>query len=262
MNMLPPLFSGLVSRMAWMFVLLGFAWPAHANLSDTITRFKGSVVMVGTFKATANPRFTLRGTGFFVGKGDQVVTNAHVLPDDLGLSEAPALVVQVRAANGEWQMRPARLVEKVIEHDLALLRLEGPTGTAMPVGDSGRVREGDSLAFMGFPIGGVLGFSVVTHRATVSSITVAALPSPNADRLGARAIRGLRNGTFPIFQLDATAYPGNSGGPLFHLDTGEIVGVMNMVLIKGTRESALSQPSGIAYAIPSEHVKALLDRNP
>lgn len=72
----------------------------------------------------------------------------------------------------------------------------------------------------------------------------------------------MRNGTFAIFQLDATAYPGNSGGPLFDPNTGEVLGVVNMVLIKGTRESALSQPSGISYAIPIRHVKDLLGQLP
>lgn len=235
---------------------------AHAGLPDTIARLKGSVALVGTFNPTANPRFSLRGTGFIVGKGDRVVTNAHVLPDNLGLGEAPALVVQVRGPGGEWLMHPVKLLEKVSEHDLALLRIEVPVGTAFSLGDSARIREGDNLAFMGFPIGGVLGFSVVTHRATVSSITAAALPSPTAQGLKEQAIRGLRNGTFNIFQLDATAYPGNSGGPLFDPESGELVGVMNMVLIKGTRESALSQPSGISYAIPSVYVKALLERHP
>jgi len=38
--------------------------------------------------------------------------------------------------------------------------------------------------------------------------------------------------------------------------------VVNMVLIKSTRKSALSQPSGITYAIPAVHVKPLLDRHP
>jgi S1-C subfamily serine protease len=170
--------------------------------------------------------------------------------------------VQVRGSDGGWQMRAANLLERSTEHDLALLRIDGPAVPAMAIGDSAGVREGDQLAFMGFPIGGVLGFSVVTHRAMVSSITAAALPSPTADRLRAQAIRGLRDGTFNIFQLDATAYPGNSGGPLFDPESGVVVGVVNMVLIKGTRESALSQPSGITYAIPAVHVKALLDRHP
>jgi serine protease Do len=247
----------------WLLVALSLlAGTARADLPDTIARLKPSVVLVGTFKATNSPRFQLRGTGFVVGRGGQVITNAHVLPDDLGQSDADVLVVQVRGSDGGWQMRPAELLEQSGEHDLALLRMDGPAAPAMAIGDSARVREGDSLAFMGFPIGGVLGFSVVTHRALVSSITAAALPSPTADKLKAQAIRGLRDGTFNIFQLDATAYPGNSGGPLFDPDSGAVVGVVNMVLIKGTRESALSQPSGIAYAIPAVHVRALLERHP
>ena len=147
-------------------------------------------------------------------------------------------------------------------HDLASLVIEGSPVAPLSLGNSDRVREGEELAFTGFPIGGVLGFSPVTHRALVSSITSAALPSPTANQLQERAVRGLRDGTFDIFQLDATAYPGNSGGPLFDPQTGEVLGVLNMVLIKGTRESALSQPSGISYAIPIRHVRALLGRQP
>ena len=98
------------------------------------------------------------------------------------------------------------------------------------------------------------------NRAMVSSITQARLPSARGSQLNAEAIRGLREGNFQIFQLDATAYPGNSGGPLFDAVSGEVVGVMNMVLLKGTRESALSQPSGISYAIPARHVRDMLAR--
>ena len=236
--------------------------PVKAGpLADTVARIKPSIVIVGTYKATDNPRFQLRGTGFIVGDGLQVVTNAHVLPEVTGLSDAPALVVQVRGADGQWQVRVARALERSDAHDLAVLRIDGPAGPALPLGDSARVREGDELAFTGFPIGGVLGYSPVTHRATVSSITEAALPSPSARQLQGRAVRGLRDGTFEIFQLDATAYPGNSGGPLFDPQTGEVMGVMNMVLINCTRESALSQPSGISYAIPAVHVKDLLVRS-
>jgi S1-C subfamily serine protease len=72
----------------------------------------------------------------------------------------------------------------------------------------------------------------------------------------------LRAGSrFDIFQLDGTAYPGNSGGPLFDPETGDVLGVLNMVFIKGTRESALTHPSGISYAIPSEYIRLLLRRN-
>lgn len=236
--------------------------PAFAGLAETVARVKPSVVIVGTFRATDSPRFQLRGTGFLVGDGQRLVTNAHVLPDGPTGSGEPALVVQVRTGTGEWQMRSVSLLGRDDARDLALLRMTGEPGPALKLGDSSRVREGDSLAFTGFPIGGVLGYAPVTHRAMVSSITVAALPSPSAQRLREQAIRSLRQGNFEIFQLDATAYPGNSGGPLFDPETGEVMGVMNMVLIKGTRESALTQPSGISYAIPVRHVHELLQRHP
>lgn len=250
-------------RLSLLLVLASaLAVPALAGLADTVARVKPSVVIVGTFRATDRPRFQLRGTGFLVGDGLRVVTNAHVLPE---LSDRPgdaALVVQVRTGGGEWQTRAATVVARDSAHDLALLQMDGSPGSPVKLGDSSRLREGDSLAFIGFPIGGVLGFAPVTHRAMVSSITAAVLPSPSAQRLKEQAIRSLRQGSFNIFQLDATAYPGNSGGPLFDPDTGDVVGVMNMVLIKGTRESALSQPSGLSYAIPVLHVHELLKRHP
>jgi S1-C subfamily serine protease len=239
----------------------------RADVSVAIAKVKPSVVIVGTFKPTSSPRFALRGTGFVVGQdradtGNLVITNAHVLEQPADLDLQAALVVQIRMSQGEWQMRLATVLAVDKAHDLALLRFEGPAVPALTVGDSDRVREGQSIAFMGFPIGGALGFSPVTHRGMVSSITVAALPAPTAGQLNDKAIRSLRvGGNFQIFQLDATAYPGNSGGPLFDPDTGQVWGVVNMVFIKGTRESALTNPSGISYAIPSGFVQQLLDRN-
>ena len=63
-----------------------------------------------------------------------------------------------------------------------------------------------------------------------------------------------------MLQLDATAYPGNSGSPVYDPDTGDVLGIINMVLVKSTKESALSQPSGITYAVPSSHLQSLLDK--
>lgn len=262
----------------WALVLLlQWAWggSAVAQLPDTVERVKPSVVLVGTYRATDTPRFRYVGTGFVVGDGLRVVTNAHVasaigaagapgvpgVPGAPG-ADGPALVVQLRAGTGLWAMRQARVLETVPEHDLALLQIDGPAATALKVLASEPVREGDDLAFMGFPIGGLLGFSAVTHRATVSSITTMALPSPTGQQLSERAIRSLRAGPFQVFQLDATAYPGNSGGPLFDPRSGAVVGVINMVLIKSTHESAMSQPSGISYAIPSRYVLELMARHP
>ena len=247
----------LLLSLALFGLLAGHCW---ADLPDVIARMKPSVVIVGTFRGTDSPRFRLRGTGFVVGKGNTAVTNAHVLPEATENQEGASLVVQVRGANQALSMRQAAVLDIDRLHDLALLRFEGPAAPAVSIRDSDTVREGQSVAFMGYPIGGALGFSAVTHRGMISAITPSAMPAPTARSLNESTIRGVRAGTFNIFQLDGTAYPGNSGGPLFDPENGDVLGVVNMVFIKGTREGALSQPSGISYAIPSKFVAQLLER--
>ena len=63
-----------------------------------------------------------------------------------------------------------------------------------------------------------------------------------------------------MFQLDAIAYPGNSGSPLYDVDNGRVVGIVNSVFVKKSKESALTSPSGITYAIPAEYMTRLLKK--
>lgn len=230
---------------------------SRADLADTVDRIKPSIVVVGTFKKTNSPQFVLRGTGFVVGDGNQIATNAHVVPEGTD-PDGPVLVVQTRTNDGEVQLRRAQLINRDKEHDLAVLRIEGQQLPALTLANSNSVREGQDVGFTGFPIGGALGFSPVTHRGIVSSITPIALPSGNSQQLNEKLIHKLKGGVFNIFQLDATAYPGNSGSPVFNSESGEVIGIINMVFIKSTREAALSNPSGISYAIPATYLKALL----
>jgi S1-C subfamily serine protease len=205
-----------------------------------------------------SPQFNLRGTGFVVGDGRMIATNAHVIDGIASPSGPVSIVVQVSAAAPDQRVRAARVAAVDKPHDMALLRIDGPELPTLTLRDSDSVKEGQSVAFTGFPIGGALGFTPVTHRASVSAITPIVLPSANAQQLNAAAIRGLKNGAFNILQLDGTAYPGNSGGPLFDVETGDVVGVVNMVFIKRTKEAALSNPSGISYAIPSNYLRDLI----
>jgi S1-C subfamily serine protease len=242
--------------------LVTMVGSAAAALSDTVARMKESVILVGTYSATDSPRFTFRGSGFVVTSGNLAVTNVHVLSgNDSGDTPLKQVVVQIWTRPNQWDIRFAQVVARDTAHDVALLSFDGPA--VSPVKFTERVsREGDSIAFMGFPIGGALGFSHVTHRGTISSIAAIGLPTRTAKQLNERAIWQLRQGNFEIFQLDATAYPGNSGGPIFDPESGAVIGVVNSVLVKSTRESALSQPTGISYGIPIEHVIEVLQRKP
>lgn len=239
---------------------LALAMPAaQADLPETIAAIKPSIVVVGTFSPLRNPSFLMRGTGFALDNGSMIATNAHVIPPVLDSSQQETLAVLVRQGN-ELHRRNASLQVTDADHDLALLRISGPSLPALKIKPAADVREGQAVAFIGFPIGGSLGFSPVTHRGIISSITPIALPAGNSAQLKEKPIRRLRSGAFSIYQLDATAYPGNSGGPLFDVDTGEVVGILNMVFIKGTKESALEKPSGISYAIPASFLLDLIAR--
>ena len=231
-----------------------------AEPADAVAKVKSSVVAVGYFKETNSPRFSFRGTGFAVLDGNTLVTNAHVVVSSPE-TDGAALAITIRTGPNQSQTRRASLVDVDTTHDLALLRFDGPALPALSVRTAESVREGQSVLFMGFPIGGALGFSAVTHRGIISSITPVALPSPTASQLDAKTIGRLREGSFDLFQLDATAYPGNSGGPLFDADTGEVIGVVNMVALKNLKESTLIHPSGISYAIPSRFLLQLLNKH-
>jgi len=239
--------------------LLCVAGSAHAGLVEIIAQVKPSVLAVGTFNSLANPRFGFRGTGFVVGDGNLLVTNAHVLPEAGSAERDHKLVVLLRRDGRDTEIVAARIVKVDKGSDLAVLRFDGPAQPALPLAEAKLLREGLSIALMGFPIGGALGFSPVTHRGIISAITPIALPAGGSGQLNERAIRRLRQGSFNILQLDATAYPGNSGGPVFDAETGEVVGVINMVLVKGSKETALTHPSGISYAIPVGFVRELLN---
>jgi S1-C subfamily serine protease len=104
----------------------------------------------------------------------------------------------------------------------------------------------------------VLGPYPATHRATIAAITPIAIPQGRAGQLSAATARRLAAKPFPVFQLDGTAYPGNSGSPVYEATDGAVIGIVNMVLVKATKETLLSQPSGIAYAVPAEHLRSLL----
>ena len=231
----------------------GFAAQA-AELPDLVQAIKPSVVVIGTYSKTRSPAFLMRGTGFVVGNGNQVATNAHVVPETIDTANGETLAVQTSAA----QLRPARVAGRDREHDLSLLTIDGSPLPVLALQNPVRVKEGLSVAFMGFPIGGVLGFSPVTHRGIISAITPIALPSPTAQQLNEKVIKRLKAGSFEVYQLDATAYPGNSGGPLIETDRGEVIGIINMVFVKSTKESVLSQPSGISFAVPARYLDELI----
>ena len=247
--LLPAFFTG--TPPAWPGTL-----PANANLVSQIRKVRPSIVAVGTYHFKDSPKLRYYGTGFAVGDGTLIVTNSHTI-DRI---EEEKRFKQLRIFHQEFQShgRSVSLLKKDEGHDLAVLKLEQGILLPLKLADSGTVQEGEPVAFTGYPIGLVLGLHPSTHAGIISAISPIVLPSPTARNIKKEIVDFLRR-PYEIFQIDATAYPGNSGSPVFRISSGEVIGIINMVFVKGKKENILKEPSGITYAIPSNFARDLIE---
>lgn len=253
--------KGLTRCAVLLLALLGIVSPAAAGLVEVVEATKPSVLAVGTLNALKSPRFGFRGTGFVVGDGNHAITNAHVLPPPTEADATDRLAIVLPRPRDDRDVRSATVIATDPVHDLALLKFDGAPLPALPLGAGPTaVKDGTAVALVGYPIGVVLGFVPVTHRGIVAATVAVAQPLPSARQLDERTITRMRQGSFDVFQLDATAYPGNSGSPVVDAESGQVLGIVNSVFVKSSRESALSQPTGISYAIPVRHAAELMNR--
>lgn len=227
-----------------------------AGLPDTIARIKPSIVAVGTYMPLRQQQQAIGGTGFVVA-GNHAVTNAHAIPEKLDAGRRETIAVFVPLEDERAEVRPAKAVARDEAHDLCLLRFEGPALPRLRLSQDVGVREGQSIAFTGFPILHVLGLHPATHQGIVAAITPVVIPVGSGSALNRTLVTRLDK-PFDVYQLDAVAYPGNSGSPVYDPDSGQVLAVINSTFVKETKEAAISAPSGISYAIPVSHVRALL----
>jgi len=249
-------FQALATCSMTLLSLLSFR-VASVELPDIISIIRPSIVAVGTVMPLRRPSAKFMGTGFAIGNGRLVISNHHVIPDLIDSAKKETLAV-FSGRGSQAKMHPAKIVKTDPDHDLVLLEISNGPLPAMSLAAETHIREGEAVAFTGFPIGMVLGLYPVTHRGIISAITPVVIPSNNARSLTAKQIQRMRN-RFEVYQLDGTAYPGNSGSPVYDAQSGRVVGVLNSVFVKGTKETLLERPSGISYAIPVKYVHELLD---
>jgi S1-C subfamily serine protease len=175
------------------------------------------------------------GTGWVYSASEGlVVTNHHVING--------ATQIKVRVGG---KMRPATVVASAPCEDLALLQLRDTSGLKqIPLGSQSRLREGQTVVAVGYPVNGSLSDNVITTVGTVSSV-----------RSPFRAL-ALDVPKYPnVIQTDAAINPGNSGGPLVDLQ-GRLVGV-NSASTHGFGTEVVEQQG---YAIGVDRVKQIVPR--
>lgn len=136
------------------------------------------------------------GTGFFINRDGDVITNAHVVKNCRSIS--------VKTISGE---RAATLRSSDAERDLAVLRVAGDIPAIASLRWNIRdLRVGDSVVVMGYP-----GQEGVAGRYQFKKSTVMGLAGPT--------------GQPNWLQLDSVAQHGNSGGPVLDA-AGNVIAVV------------------------------------
>lgn len=244
-----------LARCVLALAMLACPGMAAANYADAIAAIKPSVVAIATYADNRSPRLRMAGTGFAVADGQHVVTNAHVIDRALATNER---WVVVRARGDGAEVRNVLSSVPRPERDIALLEVAAPALPALTLGDSDRISDGRDLAFTGFPLGLIMGLYPVTHRAFLAGVVPFTVPTVRGAQLSAKGIKARRGGNFPVFQLDATAFPGNSGSPLYDPVDRKVYGIISMVFRASADTNPAERPSGITFAVPASHIVTLL----
>ena len=168
------------------------------------------------------PRTTSLGSGFIIDPDGYIVTNNHVIAD----------ADEITVIFSDDTTLKAELIGRDPKTDLALLKVtpEKPL-TAVEWGDSDAARVGHWVLAIGNPFG--LGSTVT------------------AGIISARA-RDINAGPFDDYlQTDAAINRGNSGGPLFNMDS-QVIGI----------NTAIYSPSGgsvgIGFSVPANLAKNVI----
>nr|WP_320191624.1 serine protease [uncultured Desulfobacter sp.] len=222
-------------------------------MAGLVSKIKGATVSVGTYYYKDVPMTQFRGTGFAIDDGSRIVTNQHVVE----AIKKKKLMFHLRIFHKKLSSKGVKavLVAEDPFHDLAILEMEEKL-VPLPMAPEGSLKEGHQVAFTGYPIGLVLGLNATTHTGIVSAIAPVMLPSPHGSLIKGDMVKYLEH-PWDIIQLDAVAFPGNSGSPVYRIATGEVVGVINKVFVKGKKEYVLKEPTGITYAVPVGFVRKL-----
>jgi S1-C subfamily serine protease len=153
------------------------------------------------------------------------------------------ILTVAHAVDGAWDLRvtvdnrqkfPARLIAMNRDLDVALVRTDKPHLVAVQLGSSAHLGDdlGREVGVLGYPIPDEFqdeGLGLAT------SLNTGRLSSLRKDAL----------------EVTPVIVPGESGGPIFLLDTGEIIGVA---------ESRFDDEHSIGFALPIDDAKTFLHK--
>mgnify|MGYP004444340877 FL=1 len=163
------------------------------------------------------------GSGFIVSSDGKILTNNHVIDG--------ADKITVTFFDGK--SLEASVIGRDPTFDIAVIKVDGKDLPTLEMGDSDKIRVGETLVAIGNAVG--LGGD--------PTVTLGVLSARN------RSIH-VQNFNFDGFlQTDASINPGNSGGPLLDME-GKVIGINTAII---------SSAQGIGFAIPINMAKQVMN---
>jgi serine protease Do len=163
------------------------------------------------------------GSGVILTTDGYIVTNNHVVESSSSIS--------VNLTDG--RSVPARIVGQDSTADLAVIKVNLQDLTAADLGDSDRLRVGETVIAIGNPLSAEFMGSVTQGVISGLKRTI---------QIGSR--------TLQLIQTDAVINPGNSGGPLANTE-GRVIGI-------NTLKIDLASVEGMGFAVPVNVVRPVV----
>lgn len=202
------------------------------SLAESVEKVYDAVVLIQSYK---NDQLTSTGTGFIYKAGDKyayVMTNHHVISgaDTTKLVLSDDTEIEGKVLGSDEYL------------DLAVISIDKKYAKRVAtIGDSTKMRLGDTVFTIGSPLG-------YTYRGSVTSGRLS-----GKDRMVSVSVSNSNSEDWVmrVLQTDAAINPGNSGGPLLNAN-GEVIGINSMKLVQEEIE-------GMGFAIPIEYAMSHID---
>lgn len=258
------------------------------HLPDAVERIRPSIIQVLVSGEYAAERRVV-GTGFLVHRDGFALTAHHVVTAARRVIEEEGGTIRVGLAlpelsgpitiRGSFEIAHSVVIEEDARHDVALLQLEpNPFATGKPSGvqalteggfavnavyglaplSLGAVRDGQAIAVSGYPSSSPT--LITTHGvvASATAVDVAEIQPPGAPE-GFR-IPDVKDS----YLIDVAVNPGNSGGPVYSVYEGVVIGTCVAFRISYAvpdTGSPFAYNSGLAVAVPIKYGIELLGRH-
>jgi len=217
-------------------------------LPEVIEEIKSSVVLIEA-DLQKEGKIGL-GTGFVIHPDGYILTCEHVVR---GTSRG---VIQIDRDGKGYEVYGFKILKTDKVKDIAILKIEETNLKTVTIEPSMNIRKtGEDIATMGFPFIA----EDIDYPSTTKGIISAIILEPINEKE-----------SITTYQLDAMVHEGNSGGPCFLPENGNVIGIINSrfdplqsAMKKGGVKieiigRPLSERTNFSYAVPIDYTVEML----